>query len=124
MAWFGRGRGGQAGPWPGRGPFSYLPPWQRPGWRFGRGACWRFLAPYLLDQYSYPPAGQMPQYQEYLRTQAPIPPTAVSPMAPVPSMGPPLTKEQEEEMLEQQIKGIELQLEATRKRIDELRKSS
>ncbi len=18
--------------WPGRGPFSYLPPWQRPGW--------------------------------------------------------------------------------------------
>ncbi|MGQ9469774.1 MAG: hypothetical protein ACUVTD_08170 [Nitrososphaerales archaeon] len=19
--------------WPGRGPFSHLPPWQRPGWR-------------------------------------------------------------------------------------------
>ncbi len=34
------GRGGWRGPWPGRGPFSYLPPWQRPGWLFGRGACW------------------------------------------------------------------------------------
>jgi len=24
------------------GPFSYLPPWERPGWSFGRGACWRY----------------------------------------------------------------------------------
>lgn len=42
--WFGFGRGwgwrGGWGPWPGRGPFSYLPPWQRPGWLYGRGACW------------------------------------------------------------------------------------
>ncbi|MCD6470782.1 hypothetical protein J7L29_08320 [Candidatus Bathyarchaeota archaeon] len=38
MAWGWRGRGGGwAGPWPGRGPFSYLPPWQRPGWLFGFG---------------------------------------------------------------------------------------
>jgi len=44
MAWFGwGGRGGWWGPWPGRGPFSYLPPWQRPGWLFGRGACWWLL---------------------------------------------------------------------------------
>ncbi|MCP8304378.1 MAG: hypothetical protein H3Z50_02780 [archaeon] len=33
---FGRGRGGWSRPWPRRGPFSYLPPWYRPGW-FGRG---------------------------------------------------------------------------------------
>jgi len=45
MAW--------VGPWPGRGPFSYLPPWQRPGWLFGRGACrwllgrWLWPYPYL-----------------------------------------------------------------------------
>jgi len=60
MAWFGwSGRGGWRGPWPGRGPFSYLPPWQRPGWLFGRGACWWLLgypwwaygAPY---SYGYP----------------------------------------------------------------------
>ncbi|RLI24506.1 MAG: hypothetical protein DRO52_05440 [Candidatus Hecatellales archaeon] len=37
--WGWRGRGWW-GPWPGRGPFSYLPPWLRPGWLFGRGACW------------------------------------------------------------------------------------
>jgi len=36
MGWRGGGRG-RSGPWPGRGPFSYLPPWQRPGWLFGYG---------------------------------------------------------------------------------------
>jgi len=35
----GRGRGG-FGPWPGRGPFSHLPPWERPGWLHGQRACW------------------------------------------------------------------------------------
>jgi len=38
MAWGWRGRGGGlTGPWPGRGPFRYLPPWQRPGRLFGFG---------------------------------------------------------------------------------------
>jgi hypothetical protein len=31
----------RSGLWPGRGQFSYLPPWERPGWSFGRGGCWR-----------------------------------------------------------------------------------
>lgn len=34
------------GPWPGRGPFRHLPPWQRPGWYFGRGWCWQYMHPY------------------------------------------------------------------------------
>ena len=50
MAWGWRGRGaGWAGPWPGRGPFSYLPPWQRPGWLFGFGrgfGRWLWAYPY------------------------------------------------------------------------------
>ncbi|RLG59072.1 hypothetical protein DRN86_04800 [Candidatus Geothermarchaeota archaeon] len=55
MGWgWGRGRG-WLGPWPGRGPFSYLPPWQRPGWLFGRGACWwLFGAPWLYTWYRFP----------------------------------------------------------------------
>lgn len=45
-AMFDRGMGGpQAGPWPGHGPFSHLPPWERPGWLMGRGACRRFFTP-------------------------------------------------------------------------------
>jgi len=46
-------------PWPGRGPFSWLPPWLRPGWVFGRGACWwLFGGPwgyylYLRNYYPY-----------------------------------------------------------------------
>jgi len=56
--WGGRGWG----PWPGRGPFSYLPPWLRPGWIFGRGACWwlfgwpwgiRWLYPYYYGYYPF-----------------------------------------------------------------------
>ena len=54
MGWRGRGR------WPGYGPFSHLPPWERPGWLYGRGACW-WLYPNLpstrpryLPRY-YPP---------------------------------------------------------------------
>ena len=43
MGWRGRG---WTGPWPGRGPFSNLPPWQRPGWLYGRGACWYLYGPY------------------------------------------------------------------------------
>ena len=35
--WWRRGR------WPGNGPFSYLPPWERPGWVYGRGWCWQYL---------------------------------------------------------------------------------
>ncbi|MEM2940089.1 MAG: DUF5320 domain-containing protein [Thermoproteota archaeon] len=35
-----------SGPYPGRGPFSNIPPWQRPGWYIGRGWCWRHFYPY------------------------------------------------------------------------------
>ncbi len=49
-----RGRGWWWGPWPGHGPFSYLPPWLRPGWWFGRGWCWWFY-PYLMGYPYYSP---------------------------------------------------------------------
>lgn len=42
MGWRGRD---QTSPWPGRGPFSNLPPWERPGWLNGRGACWYLYRP-------------------------------------------------------------------------------
>jgi len=29
--------------WPGNGPWSDLPPWERPGWLFGRGWCWQYF---------------------------------------------------------------------------------
>jgi len=33
--------------YPGFGPWSHLPPWERPGWKFGRGRgwCWWYYAP-------------------------------------------------------------------------------
>ena len=45
---------GWVGPWPGRGPFSHLPPWQRPGWLFGRGACWWLFRPFWAYWGPYP----------------------------------------------------------------------
>jgi len=108
-SWRGRGRGGGwSGPWPGRGPFSYLPPWQRPGWLYGRGACWRLLAPYLQTTIS--------------QTPATVPPTSVPPTVPVTPFMPTLTKDQEKQMLEQQVKALEPQLDAIRKRLEELKK--
>ena len=41
MGWGWRGGTDGAGLYPGRGPFNDLPPWQRPGWLYGKGACWR-----------------------------------------------------------------------------------
>jgi hypothetical protein len=74
FGWMG-GRGGWSGPWPGRGPFSYLPPWQRPGWLYGRGACWwlygapgwaapwyRPWLPYYAPPYPYYPYVAWPYY--------------------------------------------------------------
>ena len=36
---YGRGSRGR-GAYPGNGPFAHLPPWERPGWLYGRGSCW------------------------------------------------------------------------------------
>lgn len=69
--WWGRGRRGsviQAGPWPGAGPFSYLPPWQRPGWLYGRGVFnnpfpWYGRAPAPIS-YNPPFIQREPYYQQ------------------------------------------------------------
>jgi hypothetical protein len=49
--------------WPGRGPFSYLPPWMRPGWLYGRGACWWLFRPYAWPYAWYTPFWYMPWYR-------------------------------------------------------------
>ncbi|RLG78949.1 MAG: hypothetical protein DRO13_06600 [Thermoprotei archaeon] len=64
--------------WPGRGPFSYLPPWQRPGWIFGRGYC-RWLLGWPWRPYWYPPViPPIPPYNyQYTWYPYPIPPLYV-----------------------------------------------
>jgi len=61
--------------WPGRGPFSYLPPWMRPGWLYGRGACWWLFGPYTRHGYTPPPF--TPWYTPfwYMSWYRPIQPT-------------------------------------------------
>jgi len=49
---------GRSGLWPGRGPFSYLPPWERPGWILGREACWRYGYPPALFPYKPSPTSK------------------------------------------------------------------
>lgn len=109
MSWRGQGRGGGwSGPWPGRGPFSNLPPWQRPGWLYGRGACWWLFNPYL--QANTPQVSSVDQQ------------TKISPTFPTTLTMPTLTKEQEKQMLEQQLRFVEAHLDAIRKRLEELSK--
>lgn len=100
--WRGRG-GGRVGPWPGRGPFSHLPPWQRPGWLYGRGACWWLYGP----------------------PRAYLPPASVLPASVLPTLKP----EEEATLLTEQKTMIEEQLKATQEilrkiqeRLDELKK--
>jgi len=75
----GRGRGRNQGPWPGNGPFSHLPPWQRPGWLYGPGSCW-----YIYRQNTQSPTDQslpfpdqsIPDITYCAKCSSPVPPSA------------------------------------------------
>jgi hypothetical protein len=112
-----RGRGG--GRYPGNGPFSELPPWQRPGWTYGysRGygtgyrranfagdpsKCARF--PWLPRWW-----WANPTYQG----TAPVPTaTGDAPVTP--------THPDERAFLQDQVKYLEQELTGIRKRLEEL----
>ena len=105
MGWRGNRRGRSVlGFWSGHGPFSNFPPWQRPGWLYGRGACW-WLYPYYT---STEPATL---YQ----------PPALS-IAPFTPFVPRFTKEQEIQMLVQQLTTLQAQLDTINNRLAELTK--
>ena len=55
MAWWRWWRG----PWPGHGPFSYLPPWERPGWVLG------WWAPYRPGYAYYDPESERRALEAY-----------------------------------------------------------
>ncbi|MGB9895471.1 MAG: hypothetical protein ACPLN2_06160 [Thermoproteota archaeon] len=122
---FGRGYGR----WPGRGPFSYLPPWQRPGWIYGRGACWWFLNPNLTLGYAYQSQYATPYVNPNLYNatyQQPGSLTQNFPVVQTPSMPP----DQELQYLENyrrgldaEMKDLEEELRGVEARINELKKS-
>jgi len=89
------------GGWQGHGPFSDLPPWERPGWVYGRGAC-RYL--------SLGPN----------RTSA-FPPGRGALWPPAPGFGYELSKEEEIEMLERQLTDFKRALERVEERLQALR---
>ena len=109
-----------------------------PGWiRFGYSPGWVDRSPTGL-----PPTAQwimqsglLPQYLSYLQTTPPVaptaPPTGVPPTPGAPTVpttpfampfAPTLTKDHERQMLEQQVGALEAQLDAIRKRLEELSK--
>lgn len=97
-----------------------------PGWmRFGYSPGWVGRSPTGM-----PPAAQwitqsglMPQYMEYLRSASPAvaPQVPAGPMASTMPFTQTYTPEQEAEMLEQQMKALQTQLDTIRKRLEELR---
>jgi len=122
MAWNGR--------WPGRGPFSYLPPWQRPGWVYGRGACWWLLNPSLAPGYAYPSQYAKPYMNSnpYKATYQQSP-GSLTQSFPV-SQTPPMPLDQELQYLENyrkeldaEMKDLEEELKGVEARINELKKS-
>jgi len=101
MGW--RGRGGRGGPYPGRGPFSELPPWQRPGWLYGYGAEPR----YTVDPTKCARFPWMPRW--WWANPDAVPYTGIMP-----------TPEQEKQYLEQTVESLEEELESIKKRLEEI----
>ncbi len=106
-----------------------------PGWiRFGYSPGWVGRSPTGLSPTAQwiMQSGLLPQYFSYLQTTTPTaPPTGVPPTPGAPTVpttpfpmpfAPTLTKEQERQMLEQQVEALEAQLVAIRKRLEELSK--
>jgi len=139
MGWRGRGRG-FSGPWPGRGPFSYLPPWQRPGWLYGYGRGFGYgywgaqYNPYVCQRFPWLPRWWWtnPQTYGYLAPYPATQPTETAKpeeggqvsqpfMGAMPFSWPAPTPEQEKQFLDQQIRALEAQMDAIRKRLEELK---
>lgn len=75
----GRGRGRNQGSWPGQGPFSHLPPWQRPGWLYGPGSCWYFYqqaSGTTQEQQTSTPSPVFPDINYCQECKAPLLPNA------------------------------------------------
>jgi len=104
MAWGWRGRG-SFGPWPGRGPFSHLPPWERPGWLFGRGACQSLFGP-PLGYGQYPP-GAVPYWFQTQPYGPPRPEDEVTAL------------EESKKELEEGLKGVEARIVELKKALEE-----
>jgi hypothetical protein len=92
-----------------------LPGWMRfdysPGWEGRSATGLPPTAEWLMSN------GMMPQFRQYLSARRT--PTTL----PFYTPGGPVSREQEVQMLEQQAKAIEAQLEAGRRRLEEVRKS-
>lgn len=58
-------------PWPGRGPFSHLPPWERQGWRYGQRVCWWLYAPrpYPAEPTLTTELAELETYTKYLKDE-------------------------------------------------------
>lgn len=90
----GYGRSGGRGRWPGNGPFRDLPPWERPGWLYGRGSCW--YMGYRPSFGSTPPSFSAAENVQALQSQRDI--------------------------IEEQIKGLQDSLRNIEKRLSEIQK--
>ncbi len=92
----GYGRSGGRGRWPGNGPFRDLPPWERPGWLYGRGSCW-----YM---------GYQPRFSGIGRDDA----------APTTSIDELQALKNQKEVLEIQLRSLQESLSRIEKRLDEI----
>lgn len=102
MGWRGRSRGR----YPGRGPFSNLPPWERPGWIYGYGRGSGYPAstvdPTVCQRFPWLPRWWWAD------------PDAASRAVPFPSA------DEERRFLERQTKALQEEIGHMKKRLDEL----
>jgi len=106
------------GIWPGFGPFSHLPPWERPGWLFGRGACWAYLWSHRLPralQLRYPRMASLSKSPRALQLRYPR-------MASLSKNEEISALEEYKKELEDEKASIEEELREVEKRLEELKR--
>jgi hypothetical protein len=110
---------GRRGRYPGNGPFSDLPPWQRPGWVYGYGRGYGLGYGRMYAAGDPSKCARFPWLPRWWWTnpdyQGVVPAPAAGDIPAVP------TPPDERTYLQSQMKYMEQELESVRKRLDELR---
>jgi hypothetical protein len=110
---------GRRGRYPGNGPFSDLPPWQRPGWVYGYGRGYGLGYGRMYAAGDPSKCARFPWLPRWWWTnpdyQGAVPTPAAGDIPAVP------TPPDERTYLQSQMKYMEQELESVRKRLDELR---
>jgi flagellar capping protein FliD len=106
--------------WPGRGPYSYLPPWERPGWAYGGrgyGRGWGITDPRVCGRFPWLPRWW---WADPAYAYQPPPPKAEEEIAALEDCK--KTLADEKTSIEQEINDLETQIKELKTKLEQEKK--